>query len=90
LANIKSAEKRNRTNEKNRQKNSQVKSAVRTISKKTLGVIEASTKATPEQAVEALKGFSKAMDSAVKKGVFHWKKAARLKSRMAKKVNALS
>ncbi|MGL4369182.1 MAG: 30S ribosomal protein S20 [Spirochaetota bacterium] len=87
MANIKSAEKRNRQNEKNRKKNVRVKSTIKTATKK---VVVASQE--KEKNTETIKGFFKnftsTVDSACRKGVIHWKTAARKKSRMAKKVNA--
>ena len=87
MANIKSAEKRNRQNEKNRKKNVQVKSTVKTATKKVLTATTAK-----EKNADTLKGFfsnfSATVDSACRKGVIHWKTTARKKSRMAKKVNA--
>ena len=87
MANIKSAEKRNRQNEKNRQKNIRVKSSVKTASKKVL-----TTTSAKEKNADTIKGlfksFASTIDSACRKGVVHWKTAARKRSRMAKKVNA--
>jgi small subunit ribosomal protein S20 len=89
LANIKSAQKRIKTNEKRRQKNASVKSSIRTASKRVL-------KATSGQSADAnaagdiYKAFVKTMDTSARKRVVHWKTAARKKSRLAKKVNALT
>ena len=87
MANIKSAEKRNRQNEKNRKKNVQVKSTVKTATKKVLVASQAKEK-NSESIKGLFKSFSSTVDSACRKGVIHWKTAARKKSRMAKKVNA--
>ena len=87
MANIKSAEKRNRQNEKNRQKNIRVKSSVKTATKKVLTAT--SSKEKNADTIKGLfKSFASTIDSACRKGVVHWKTAARKKSRMAKKVNA--
>ena len=87
MANIKSAEKRNRQNEKNRQKNIRVKSSVKTASKKVLTATSAKEK-NADTIKGLFKSFASTIDSACRKGVVHWKTAARKKSRMAKKVNA--
>ena len=85
MANIKSAEKRNRQNEKRRKRNSQVKSAVRTAEKKVRKQLLAGSK---ENLPALFKEFVKKIDTAARKGIIHWKTAARKKSRLAKKVNA--
>ena len=87
MANIKSAEKRNRQNEKNRKKNVQVKSVVKTSAKKVTTAASSKEK-NADTIKNFFKSFSSAVDSACRKGVIHWKTAARKKSRMAKKVNA--
>jgi small subunit ribosomal protein S20 len=90
LANIKSAQKRIKTNEKRHAKNIQVKSAVRTEAKKVLKSVEAKASGQNASAspADAFKGFAKKIDKAAGKGIIHWKTAARKKSRLAKKVNA--
>jgi small subunit ribosomal protein S20 len=87
LANIKSAEKRNRQNEKRRQKNSKIKSSVRTAEKKVLKSLENNSN---ETAQVLFKEFVKKIDTAAGKGIVHWKTAARKKSRLAKKVNSVN
>jgi small subunit ribosomal protein S20 len=86
VANIKSAEKRNRQNEKNRKKNVQVKSSVKTTAKKVTSAATAKEK-NADTIKNLFKSFTSTVDSACRKGVIHWKTAARKKSRMAKKVN---
>jgi len=90
LANIESQKKRNRQNEKNRQRNIRMKSTYKTSSKKVLTALSAKEgeKAAPEQLLDLFKKFQKTIDTVTSKGVIHWKKAARLKSRMSKKVKA--
>jgi small subunit ribosomal protein S20 len=88
LANIKSQEKRNKQNEKRRVKNVQVKSSVRTSSKKLVKALEAKETAKPETINELFKSFTKTIDTASGKGVVHKNTASRKKSRLAKKVNA--
>ncbi|MEW6527909.1 MAG: 30S ribosomal protein S20 [Spirochaetota bacterium] len=85
MANIKSAEKRNRQSEKRRQRNSQVKSSIRTAEKKVRKQLETQSK---ENVPVLFKEFVKKIDTAARKGIVHWKTAARKKSRLAKKVNA--
>ncbi|MGB4267547.1 MAG: 30S ribosomal protein S20 [Spirochaetota bacterium] len=85
MANIKSAEKRNRQSEKRRQHNSQVKSSIRTAEKKVQKQLESQSK---ENVPVLFKEFVKKIDTAARKGIIHWKTAARKKSRLAKKVNA--
>jgi small subunit ribosomal protein S20 len=87
VANIKSAEKRNRQNEKNRVRNIKVKKTVKTSVKKVNDAVSAKAK-NPETVSNVFRSFMSTIDTACKKGVIHWKTAARKKSRMAKKVNA--
>ena len=87
MANIKSAEKRNRQNLKNRQKNRQVKSSVKSVAKKVSDAAAVKEGKNPDQIKNLFKTFASTVDSACRKGVIHWKTAARKKSRMAKKVN---
>jgi len=92
LANIQSQKKRNRTNEKRRQKNSQVKSAVRTSAKKLSKALEPGkdVKAVEVTEVETLfLSFVKTIDSAAGKRIYHKNTAARKKSRLMKRINAL-
>jgi small subunit ribosomal protein S20 len=87
VANIKSAEKRNRQNEKNRVSNVKVKKTVKSSTKKVL--VAAGQKDKEISTIKSLfSSFMSTIDTASKKGVIHWKTAARKKSRMAKKVNA--
>ena len=88
MANIKSQKKRNRQNEKRRIKNSQVKSSLRTASKKIINAVEDES-ADPKVAQELLNNFIKRIDTSSRKKIVHWKTAARKKSRLAKKVNSL-
>lgn len=88
LANIKSAIKRNRQNEKRRVRNSQVRSSIRTAHKKVARQIDAKEGFDNEKLQKDYIDFVKTLDTAARKRVVHWKTAARKKSRMAKKVNA--
>lgn len=82
-----SAAKRHRQSEKRRLHNRIVRSRVRTSVKKILLAVQAGQK---EDAASAFRSFSALIDSAARKGVYHPNTAARKKSRMAKKVNALA
>ena len=86
MANIKSQMKRIKTNEKARQRNKAVKSALKTAIRRTREAVEAGDlqKATAAQAAAA-----KTLDKAVSKGVIHKNAAANKKSALAKKVAGL-
>jgi small subunit ribosomal protein S20 len=86
LPNTKSAEKKVRVHERRRLRNQAVRSSTRTFVKKALAEIE-SGDATPTS--EAVRGAISALDRAAKKGVIHSNTAARHKSRLMKRVNAL-
>ena len=86
MANIKQQKKRNLTNEKARQRNQAVRSAVRTEIRKVREAIAAGDKATAE---EKLRSASRALDKAVTKGVFHRNNAANKKSAMAQALNKM-
>ena len=87
MANIKSAVKRIKINEKRRAHNSSMKSAMRTAMKK---VELAVANNDLNQAKEALKVAVRKLDKAVTKGLIHKNTAARHKSRLYKKVNSLN
>lgn len=87
MANIKSQKKRVLTNEKRRQRNQAVRSAVRTEIRKFRELLEAGDKAAAET---QLRVASRALDKAVTKGVFHRNNAANKKSKMALALNKLS
>jgi len=83
LANIKSAMKRIKTSEKRRLRNRQVKSQIRTYSRRFEQVLS-----TGEgDASEALRMAQKAIDRAAGKGVIHKNNAARKKARLQKLYN---
>ncbi|GIP15350.1 30S ribosomal protein S20 [Paenibacillus montaniterrae] len=87
MPNIKSAIKRVKTNEKRRALNASQRSALRTAVKTA---DQAIANADVEAAKVALITASKKLDKAVTKGLIHKNAAARKKSRLAKKLNALS
>jgi small subunit ribosomal protein S20 len=82
LANIKSAIKRNRQNEKRRIQNRVYRGSARTYVKKAILAIESGEKDTAETAV---KRAVSALDKAASKGVVHKNNAARRKSRLLKR-----
>jgi small subunit ribosomal protein S20 len=86
VANIKSQKKRNITNEKARQRNVAVKSALKTAVRR---VRTAVTAGDAEAATTALATASKALDKAASKGVIHKNQAANRKSGLAKQVAGL-
>ena len=86
MANIKSQEKRIRTNEKARLKNKAVKSELKTHVRHVREAVAAGDK---ESATTALALASQQLDKAVSKGVIHENQAANRKSAIAKQVAAL-
>jgi len=87
MPNIKSAIKRVKTNEKRRALNASQRSALRTAVKTADSALAG---ADVEAAKAALITASKKLDKAVTKGLIHKNAASRKKSRLAKKLNALS
>ncbi|WP_394280809.1 30S ribosomal protein S20 [Corynebacterium sp.] len=86
MANIKQQQKRVITNEKRRQRNKAVRSAVRTEIRKFREAVESGNK---ENAQAQLRVASRKLDKAVTKGVFHRNNAANKKSNMAKALNKM-
>lgn len=82
MANIKSAMKRNRQNEKRRVRNQQVSSQMKTYTKRALAA------AGTDDEAESLNQANKYIDKAASKGVIHANAASRKKSRLAKAVKA--
>jgi small subunit ribosomal protein S20 len=85
MANIKSQIKRNRQNERRRERNKGVRSALKTEAKK---VRSSAVGGDADGAREQLLQASRSLDKAAAKGVLHKRAAARRKSRLAKAVNA--
>ena len=83
MANIKSQLKRIKTNEKARQRNVAVKSALKTAVRRFRSAADAGDAAA---ATTALATASRALDKAASKGVIHKNQAANRKSGMAKKL----
>ncbi|WP_085523308.1 30S ribosomal protein S20 [Tuberibacillus sp. Marseille-P3662] len=87
MPNIKSAERRVRKSESNREENQEVKVAMRTSIKKFNALVEEGDVAN---AKDAYTTAFKRIDKAVKKGVVQKNKAAREKSRLSKQLNELT
>jgi small subunit ribosomal protein S20 len=86
VANIKSQIKRNKTNERRRQRNVAVKSALKTAVRRFRSAADAGD---AEAAATAFATASKALDKAASKGVIHKNQAANRKSGMAKQYAGL-
>ena len=86
MANIKSQLKRIKTNEKARQRNVAVKSALKTAVRRFRTAADSGDAAA---ATSALQTASKALDKAASKGVIHKNQAANRKSGLAKQVAGL-
>lgn len=86
MANIKSQLKRIKTNEKARQRNKSVRSALKTAIRRFR---EAADTGDKDKAVELARSASRALDKAVSKGVIHANSAANKKSAMAARANKL-
>ncbi len=82
MPNIKSAIKRVRTSERNRQRNRSVKAALQSKRRTLLKALEDGTTAESE-----FRGYASLLDKAVKKGVVPRNTADRRKQRMAKRLN---
>jgi small subunit ribosomal protein S20 len=86
VANIKSQIKRIRTNEKARLRNKAAKSEVKTRIKRAVTSAGAGT----ETAVEDLRTAVKRLDKAAARGIIHKNQAANRKSRLVRRINALT
>jgi len=82
VANIKSQKKRIKTNEKARQRNKAVKSALRTHVRNFREAVAAGDK---DKAAELAKTANRALDKAASKGVIHANQAANRKSSISSK-----
>ena len=87
MPNIKSAKKRVKVAEAKNLRNRMFKSQLKTTIKK---FDAAATEGNKENAEAAYKAAVKSVDRAVSKGLLHKNNAARKKSSMASKMNALS
>ncbi len=82
MANIKSQIKRNKQNEKARQRNKAVKSALKTSVRQFREAAEAGD---ADQATQKMRAAFVRLDKAVSKGVIHKNQAANRKSAIAKR-----
>ena len=87
MPNIKSSIRSVKTDAERRAKNAPVKAAVRNASRKVVALTETAAK---EDAQATLAVASGLLDKAAHKGIIHKNAAARKKSRLAKKVNAMA
>jgi small subunit ribosomal protein S20 len=87
VANIKSQIKRIKTNEKARQRNVAVKSALKTVVHRVRTAVESGDAAA---ATAALQVATKQLDKAASKGVIHKNQAANRKSGLAKQVKQVA
>jgi small subunit ribosomal protein S20 len=86
VANIKSQEKRIRTNEKRRVRNKSVKSSLHTAIR---GFRAAAAGGDKDKAAELLQTTSRKLDKAASKGVIHKNQAANKKSALAAAFNKI-
>ena len=86
MANIKSQEKRIRTNERARLRNQSVKSSLRTAVR---GFREAAEAATRTRPPSCWSSTSRKLDKAASKGVIHKNQAANKKSALARALNKI-
>ncbi len=85
MANLASAKKRNRQNERNRMRNRSRKAAIKTEARKFLDAIH---DGDLDAARERFRLVTKRLDQTAAKGALHRNTAARKKSRLAAKLNA--
>lgn len=86
MANIKSQEKRNRTNERRRLRNKSVKSSLHTAVR---GFREAVAAGEKDKAAELLVSTNRQLDKAASKGVIHKNQAANRKSALSRALNKI-
>jgi len=86
MPNTKSAKKRLRQDTRRRLQNRQVKSALKTYTKKVLAAID---EGNAEAAQRELRVATRKLDKAVSNGTLHRRTASRRKSRLAHLVNAM-
>ncbi len=78
---IKSAKKRMRQGEKKRERNKALKSFLKNLKKKTIGIVNTEN-AKQEEVITALNFYKSQVDKAWAKGIFKRNKSSRLKSRI--------
>jgi small subunit ribosomal protein S20 len=87
VANIKSAIKRARQNDKIRMHNTSARSMLRTFVK---NVLKAVLTGSPDAAKQAFEKAQPVIDKATNKGLIHKNKAARIKSRLNARIKAMA
>lgn len=87
MPNIKSSIRSVKTGAERRAKNAPIKAALRNASRKVVALTETGAQ---EDAKATLATASGLIDKAARKGIIHKNAAARKKSRLAKKVNAMA
>ena len=87
MPNIKSSIRSVKTDAERRAKNAPIKAALRNASRKVVALTETGAQ---EDAKATLATTSGLIDKAARKGIIHKNAAARKKSRLAKKVNAMA
>ena len=87
MANTRQAKKRAQKSEENRKHNASFRSMARTYVKRVIAAIRTGNK---EQAQQEFLTAQPVIDRVAQKGVIHKNKAARHKSRLAKRINAMS
>lgn len=87
MANIKSAIKRARQNEKLRQHNASARSRLRTYIKKVLKAVDSGDAGAAKDAYTSAQPI---IDKATNKGLIHKNKAARIKSRLNARIKAMA
>lgn len=85
MANLPSAKKRNKQNERNKVRNRARKAAIKTETRKLLDAIH---DGDVERARDLFVKVTKQLDQTAAKGTLHRNTAARRKSRLAKRLNA--
>lgn len=85
MANLASAKKRNRQNERNRRRNRARKSEIRTETRKFLDALHSGDLQTAQQQFSRV---TKRLDQVSAKTTMHRNTASRKKSRLAKRLNA--
>lgn len=86
MPNIKSAEKRVKVTERQRSTNMSDRSKLKTFLKNALSSITAGKTEAKTDLIKAIKSI----DEAARKGIIHKNQAARRKSRLTKKLNAMA
>lgn len=87
MPNIKSSIRSVKTDAERRAKNAPIKAALRNASRKVVALTETGAQ---DDAKATLATASGLIDKAARKGIIHKNAAARKKSRLAKKVNAMA